>query len=78
MDELERPGPVPVGLVLPGDAEAGDGVPGPGETVASKDSGHLVRACGCSAGVLPFVPNEQKSPPILGQVLPVEATAHPS
>jgi len=31
-----------------------------------------------SAGALPFVPNEQKSPPILGQVLPVEATAHPS
>jgi hypothetical protein len=31
-----------------------------------------------SAGVLPFVPNEQKSPPILEQVLPVEATAHPS
>jgi hypothetical protein len=30
-----------------------------------------------SAGVLPFA-NEQKSPPILGQVLPVEATAHPS
>ena len=40
-----------VGLVLPGDAEAGDGVPGPGETLASKDSGHLVRACGWPARV---------------------------
>ena len=27
-DELQRPGPVPVGLVLPSDAEAVDGVPG--------------------------------------------------
>jgi hypothetical protein len=42
-DELQRPGPVPVGLVLPGGAEAGMVVRGPGETLASKDSGHLVR-----------------------------------